>query len=127
MAPPDTTTEPIQEIFCHLLSTQMHFHFQLGAERVHFPSFTPRHFSRPSCPKLPSPQGTALVLFLIPSASSFSSFSAFFFFNILFFVCQAQSQHKDVGKDILSILRALRPTEMGNKTKPEKKSLLWAA
>lgn len=48
-------------------------------------------------------------------------------FFFIFFVCQAQSQHKDMGKDILSILRALWLPEMGNKTKPEKKSLLWAA
>lgn len=124
MAPPDMRTRPRQEIFCHVLCTWMVF-FHLGAERVHLPSSTPQHFSRPSCPRLPSP----LVLFVIHSAPSFSSFSAsFFFLNIFyFFVCQAQSQHKDMGKDILSILRALWLPEMGNKTKPEKKSLLWAA
>jgi len=80
----------------------------------------------PMCPKLLPPQGPVHISFSIcPSSSSFQlqeKKNRFYFF-----VCQAQSQHKDMGKDILSILWALWPTEMGNKTKPEKKSLLWAA
>lgn len=59
-----------------ILPSLMHMDvfFHLGTERVHLPSSTPQHFSRPSRPRLPSP----LVLFIICSALSFSSFSLFF-------------------------------------------------